>query len=59
MLPRYLMNTAGSGNDARNVLVLHKVQNNFAKARRYEIGSVAKKDVAARLSANVRVGEFI
>ena len=53
------MNTASSGNDARNMLVLHKVQNNFTEARRYEVGNVAKKAVAVCLSMNIRVSEFI
>jgi hypothetical protein len=32
-LDEVLLDAAGSGNDARDVLVLHEVQNNFAKAR--------------------------
>jgi hypothetical protein len=58
-LDEVLLDSASGGNEARDVLVLHKVQNNFAEARRYEIGGVAEKDVAARSSTNVRVGEFV
>ena len=32
-LDEVLVNAAGSGNDVRDMLVLHEVQNNFAKAR--------------------------
>ena len=55
---KVFLDAAGGGDDARDLLVLHQVQNDFAKARGYEIRRVAEKDVASRSGAKVRVGTF-
>jgi hypothetical protein len=58
-LDKVLLDAAGGGDDARDVLVLHEVQDDFAEARGYEIGGVAEKDVAARSGAKFGVGTFL
>lgn len=54
-----LLDAAGGGDEARDVLVLHEVQNDFAKARGYEIRGVAEEDVAARSGAELGAGTFV
>jgi hypothetical protein len=55
---KVLLDAAGGGDDARDVLVLHEVQDDFAEARGYEVRGVAEKDAAARSGAEVGVSTF-
>jgi hypothetical protein len=58
-LDEVLLDTAGGGDDARYVLVLHEVHDDFAEAGGYEIRGVSEEDVAARSGAEVGVGTFL
>lgn len=58
-LDEVLLDATSGCNDARDVLVLHKVQDYFAEARGDEIRGIAEKDVTANLGANVRIGEML
>ena len=45
---KVLLDAAGGGNNARDMSMLYKVQNNLTQPRGYEVGGIAKKYVTAR-----------